>query len=279
MPITARPPTQELVNLVGALGGKWHGATAMCRCPSHADGEASLSLRQGDRGILVHCFAGCASDDVLRELRRVRPGQTYSRPVITEPRDPGLLITRMWSEGRPIAGTAAERYLLGRRLDPRFADLRYHPRCPKGAKPLTVFLPALLVGVRNDVGITAIQRIFLDLERGGYRDKMLIGETGTGSWRGMPVTDTLAIAEGYEDASAFMQLHGVPCWAALGAKRLGLLSVPATVSCVILAEDNGREGRKAGGIAFRAYRDQGLTVRRMPPPRRYGDWAEVLADQ
>ena len=152
MPITARPPTQELVNLVGALGGKWHCATAMCRCPSHADGEASLSLRQGDRGILVHCFAGCASDDVLRELRRVRPGQTYSRPVITEPRDPGLLITRMWSEGRPIAGTAAERYLLGRRLDPRFADLRYHPRCPKGAKPLTVFLPALLVGVRNTSG-------------------------------------------------------------------------------------------------------------------------------
>lgn len=279
MPITARPPTQELVNLVGALGGKWHGATAMCRCPSHADGEASLSLRQGDRGILVHCFAGCRSDDVLRELRRVRPGQNYSRPDISEPRDPGQLITRMWREGRPIADTPAERYLQGRRLDPSFADLRYHPRCPKGAKPLTVFLPALLVGVRSDAGITAIQRIFLAPDGEGYLDKMLIGETGTGSWRGMPATDTLAIAEGYEDASAFSQLNGIPCWAALGAKRLGLLSLPATVSTVILAEDNGREGRKAGAIAFRAYRDQGLTVRRMPPPRRYGDWAEVLEDQ
>ena len=276
MTITARQPSQELIDIVGALGGRWHGPAAMCRCPAHADQTASLSLRQGDKGILVHCFAGCQPEDVLRELTRIKPGRSYPRPETTAPRDPGMLVTRMWREGRPIRGTAAEDYLRGRKLDTHYADLRFHPRCAKGRKPLTVFLPALLVGVRGDLGIAAVQRIFLDLKTGGYTEKMLLGETGNGSWRGTAAEDTLAIAEGFETATAFTQLHGIPCWASLGAKRLGLLALPATVTTVILAEDNGAEGRKAGSRALHVYRDRGLTVRRMPPPKPFGDWADVL---
>src|SRR3546814_19020760 len=71
MPLTARRPSQELIDLVGALGGTWHGRTAMCLCPAHPDRTPSLSIRQGDRGILVTCFAGCDRDDVLLELRRL----------------------------------------------------------------------------------------------------------------------------------------------------------------------------------------------------------------
>jgi DNA primase len=73
MTLKANRPSQELVEVVAALRGKWHGSYAMCLCPAHADGEPSLSLRQENRGIVVHCFAGCQADDVLRELRRVRP--------------------------------------------------------------------------------------------------------------------------------------------------------------------------------------------------------------
>lgn len=72
MPYTALKPSQELVDIVGALGGTWHGYVASCRCPAHCDKTPSLSLRQGDRGILVTCFAGCDAEDVLRELRRVK---------------------------------------------------------------------------------------------------------------------------------------------------------------------------------------------------------------
>ena len=73
MRLVPRQPSQELVNLVGTLGGTWHGLTAMCRCPAHDDRTPSLSLRQGDRGVVVTCFAGCDREDVLRELGRVRP--------------------------------------------------------------------------------------------------------------------------------------------------------------------------------------------------------------
>ena len=37
----------------------------MARCPAHSDRSPSLSVRDtGDR-VLVHCFAGCATEDVL----------------------------------------------------------------------------------------------------------------------------------------------------------------------------------------------------------------------
>src|SRR5262249_40611886 len=39
-------------------------------CPCHHDREPSLSIRDGERGLLVHCFAGCDARDVLDELRR-----------------------------------------------------------------------------------------------------------------------------------------------------------------------------------------------------------------
>ncbi len=279
MPITALQPTSDLVNLVGTLGGRWLGRTAMCRCPGHADSTASLSLRQGDKGILVHCFAGCSSETVLRELRLIKSDKNYPIPKIPIALEPGALVARIWGEGRAVCGTPAEHYLQSRSLALDFVDLRYHPRCPKGRKPLTAFLPALLIGVRNDAGITAVQRTFLDLEHGGYTDKMLLGETGAGSWRGTPTEDTVAIAEGFETAAAFTQLQGIPCWASLGAKRLGALALPKSVTSVILAEDNGAVGHRAGEGALQIYESQGFAVRRMPPPERYGDWADVLEDQ
>lgn len=80
MPLTAKRPSQELVDIVVALRGTWNGYVAMWRCPAHADSDPSLSIRQGDRGILVTCFAGCCREAVLLELRRVRPGRHYAPP-------------------------------------------------------------------------------------------------------------------------------------------------------------------------------------------------------
>ena len=73
MPLVAHKPAQQLIDIVGTLGGRWTGYTALCRCPAHNDRTPSLSLRQGDRGVLVHCYAGCAREDVLRELGRIVP--------------------------------------------------------------------------------------------------------------------------------------------------------------------------------------------------------------
>ena len=44
-------------------GDKWSA-----KCPAHVDKSPSLSVREGDRGILVHCFSGCPIEDICTAL-------------------------------------------------------------------------------------------------------------------------------------------------------------------------------------------------------------------
>lgn len=78
MALVALKPTQQVVDIVGALGGTWRGYLAMGPCPAHQDATPSLSIRQGHEGILVHCFAGCDPEDVPREISPIKPGQRYA---------------------------------------------------------------------------------------------------------------------------------------------------------------------------------------------------------
>ena len=53
-----------------ALGGRWHGAYGMARCPAHDDRDPSLSVRDGVDGEPVfHCFAGCDWRNIKDVLR------------------------------------------------------------------------------------------------------------------------------------------------------------------------------------------------------------------
>lgn len=275
MPVTARRPSQDLVDIVGALGGRWSGYVAMCRCPAHSDSDPSLSLRQGDRGILVTCFAGCAREDVLRELSRVRSGRHYPIPEAHHSRRP-VTGAHIWEQAVDVAGTLAERYLGRRNLLPAPPDVRFHPRCPYMPKPKTVYLPALLIAVREIGKLTAIQRIFLDPVTADYIRKVMLGAPGTGAWRGRNGGSTLALAEGFETADAFTRMNSIPCWASLGARRLHQLVIPSGVSKLLIAEDNDAEGRRAAANAEAHYARPGLTIERAPPPAIYKDWAKAL---
>jgi len=275
MPLTARRPSQELVDIVGALGGRWAGYVAMCPCPAHNDSEPSLSIRQGDRGILVTCFAGCDRGDVLRELRRVRSGHHYPIPKPDHARRPGSG-EHIWAQAVDVSGTLAERYLARRNLLPAPPDIRFHPRCPYMPKPRTVFLPALLIPVREIRRLVAIQRIFLDPTTADYVRKVMLGMPGTGAWRGREGGSTLAIAEGFETADAFTRMNNIPCWASLGARRLDQLVVPSTVTKLLIAEDNDPEGRRAAAKAEERYARPGLNIERAPPPSIFKDWAKAL---
>lgn len=275
MPLTAKRPTQELVDIVGTLGGKWAGYVAMCRCPAHNDSNPSLSIRQGDRGVLVTCFAGCAREDVLRELGRVRSGHHYPIPDKGQFRRPSTG-AHIWDQAIEIPGTLAERYLDRRNLLPAPPDIRFHPRCPYMPKPRTVYQPALLVAVRETSQLVAIQRIFLDPGSADYVRKVMLGVPGTGAWRGRVGGTTLAIAEGFETADAFARIHNIPCWASLGARRLDQLVIPSGITTLLIAEDNDSEGRRAAASAEKAYSRPGLVIRRDPPPPAFKDWAKLL---
>lgn len=275
MPLTTRHPTQELIDLVGAIGGTWHGRTAMCLCPAHADSTPSLSLRQGDRGILVTCFAGCQREDILRELRRVPLRRHFSYTDSPAPQSGNA--NRLWDEALSVEGTLAARYLGSRYLAPITDDLRFHPRCPYRPKPWTSFHPALLVAVREGRRLTAVQRIFLDPQTATYRMKLMIGRPAHGAWQGGGQgSSILALAEGFETARAFTILNTLPCWASLGARRLDQVRLPDGLATLILASDNDAEGIRAADRAELAYARPGLTIERMPPPVGVKDWAKQL---
>ena len=56
---------ETLLSRVNGLK-KTSATTWMCKCPSHQDRLPSLSLRLvEDGGVLVNCFGGCSTEDVL----------------------------------------------------------------------------------------------------------------------------------------------------------------------------------------------------------------------
>jgi hypothetical protein len=274
MTLVARTPSQELVDLVGALGGTWRGHTAMCRCPVHADNTPSLSLRQGDRGLLVICFAGCNPLDILRELGQIHLGRRFERPAAA-PRSSTANIERLWDAAQPVGGTLANRYLASRFLLPIPNDVRFHPRCPLGPKPRTVFKPALLVGVREANRLVALQRIFLDPATASYTEKATLGTLGTGAWRGGGVGPTIGLAEGFETARAWSLLHDLPCWTTLGSRRFDSVTIPDCVTHLILAGDNDLAGRRAVSRSMIRYAVSGRTIT-IDIPVGFNDWAKVL---
>ena len=54
-------PLLEEIRSVGA--GKWKA-----RCPAHADRSPSLSLKQTEDRILIRCWAGCSSSEIVAAL-------------------------------------------------------------------------------------------------------------------------------------------------------------------------------------------------------------------
>lgn len=61
------------------LGGRREGAAYLCHCPVKGHGKGrgdrrpSLGVSDGDKALVVHCFAGCASTAVLAALRSLSP--------------------------------------------------------------------------------------------------------------------------------------------------------------------------------------------------------------
>lgn len=271
MTLIALRPTQQTVDIVASLRGEWHGSYAMCRCPAHNDCKPSLSLRQGKNGILVHCFAGCDAEDILREIARVKPLRGTPMPDFKEQRSSGNAL-RLWEEGRAVSGTLAEHYLNRRNLAPTLPDIRYHPRCPLGRKPDTRFLPALLIALREGGQIRAIQRIIINPQTHWHAGKYMLSRPQGACWRPSFTGSVLALAESFEDAAGFTALHGIPCWSAFGSERLPRITLPNTIDTLIIAEDNNAAGRKGAINAIKAHRRPGLSiVRRSPKP--FEDWA------
>ncbi len=221
------------------------------------------------------CFAGCDAGEVLRELGRIAISGHFAPPLLRQAAR-AANIERLWAEALSVPGTLGERYLASRHLLPMPGDVRFHPRCPHGPKPHTVFKPALLVAVREGQRLVALQRIFLDPETAVYTQKATLGALGGGAWRGGGIGRSLGLAEGFETARAWTLLNQLPCWATLGSRRFGLAAIPDSVTELILAADNDLAGRRAVRRAAACYAREDRLIR-ADIPVGAKDWAELLA--
>ena len=275
--------------MVERLGGEWHQRGGMCRCPAHDDRTPSLSVRVGERRLLFHCFAGCDTRAVIRALEALRlhmrdaPSRQGGR--VWTPADPGRqnrgAASRLWSAARPIEGSPAEAYLRSRGLAPTASDLRYHPRTPYGQGTQAIFRPAMLAAVRDDSGLVAVHRTFLDLSPARLADlplpKRALGRPGQGAVRLRPPHERmLGLAEGVETAMAATELTGVPCWATLGTERFAHVALPASVTQLILFLDNDSGGRRAEKLAREAHCGTNVEIEARYPQTRGADWNDVL---
>jgi putative DNA primase/helicase len=274
--------------IVEALGGTWSRSRGMCCCPAHDDRTPSLSITLGKRAILVHCFAGCANEAVMQGLAKVgvrisdlfdgKGSLVTSRPR-EEVADRNAL--RLWRGAAPFAGSPAERYLAGRGIMISSPDLRFHPRMPLGPKGAVRFLSALVAAVRNDAGVLALHRTFLDPGSDSLaafdQPKRALGSLGSGAVRlAWPRGGCLGLAEGVESALSAMQLFGTACWATLGNERFGLVTIPESVRELHLFVDNDAGGLLAEERAREAYACEGRRIVTRRPERTDDDWNDVL---
>jgi hypothetical protein len=203
----------------------------------------------------------------------------------------------LWLAGQPIPGTPADAYLAGRGI--RLADLgrapgalRFHPAvwCAERAGEH----PAMLAAIQQGGEFIGVHRTYLAPRPGGgwgkapiRAPKKVLGQHAGGCiplWRGAsgrplreaPEGDTVAIAEGIEDALT-IALH-CPDWrviACISAGNLGGVALPPAIGTVVLCCD--RDGENPGVLAARGkaiarYRAEGRSVREALPPEGFKDF-------
>lgn len=282
-------------DLTLALGGRWYrrrGAAPCSVCqPERRKGQNALSLADGDKGLVLHCWkSGCSFRDILAAAG-VTSG-TYQAP------DPAELARRraeakaeaerkarqaldVWREAQSITGTCAETYLRGCGITCALPDtLRFHPECWHGATAQR--LPALVARVEGAEGF-AVHRTYLRADGTGKADvepaKAMLGGVQGGAVRLSEGPGPLVVAEGIETALSLpcgLLRAPVTTWAALSASGLRALRLPPMPGEIIVAMDNDATGLGAGqDLAARAYR-QGWKVSTLTPPEGANDWNDFL---
>lgn len=290
----------EITRALGSAhrSGEWWRA----RCPAHGSQGATLALRDGDRGLVVYCHAGCTRDQVIAELHRL--GLVDHAAMPASPPDPAEIERRRAADERdrrrriaealdfwrhetePVAPrSAVARYWQSRGLalpiPPTIRASRNWLRHPEGgSRPVMV---ALVEHVAE--GPVAIHRTWLAIDGSGKaafcEPRRGLGPVKGGVVRLAPAGELLMVGEGIETTAAARTATGSLGWAALsagGIEALILPPLPLAATVVILADnDENGHGERAARTAAARWLADGRQVRLAMPPEPGTDFADVLA--
>ena len=243
-------------------------------CPCHEDRVASAAIRDSDG--LVTCFAGCPRAEVMAALDTLGfTDNSKAAPQVADNYEVRIRSAqREWEDaGAPSWFSSEDRAQVEARsraqveayLQRRFISLP--PPWSLRKWGMNGFIAAIQ---QLDGRVTAVHT------KSVGRKGVIRGWLGSGAVQLAPPCDgELGLAEGIESAMSATQLHDLPCWATLGARRLDAIDLPSCVRRVHLFADNDEAGRAAVERAKRRYTNQLLPVRTWWPPEGQ-DWNDVL---
>ncbi|MEW6020389.1 MAG: toprim domain-containing protein [Pseudomonadota bacterium] len=235
------------VRLAGPKAGKWADAAT------------------GEHGDLLDLIAANQKLDRFSEVLDEARGflavpSPVTAPSPAAPTGSPEAARRLFTAGRPLRGTPAERYLRARGLTRLRSSrwLRYHPHCFHRAQDGDSAWPALLAAVTDLTGsVQGLQRLWLT--RSGGKAPLADPRKAMGHLLGHAVrfgeaTEVLAAGEGLESVLSIREpLPWMPAAAALSAAHLAALRLPASVRRLYVIVDDDPAGRRAAGrLAERA---------------------------
>ena len=294
-----------LRNIVRALGGDLYagGRRANVPYPGHSPADRSLSILSDNGRIVVSCFGAGDWKEALGHLRDLGLIDRGNRPIgvglptlgsfppVLSRREKAETARAIWEAGRPLDGTLAETHL---RLRHIIGDLpgpyaaRFHTAVPLSAyrtEPWIATRPALLVAIRDAGGaFTGVEVTYLRAN-GRRADELRIPRKHIGrvpagcAVRIDPAAADMLVAEGFVTALSARARFGLPAWALLSTRNLRAWSAPPGVRSVLIAGDNGADGRRSAGVLAERLEAQGLRTRLAFPDERYSDWNDAVVER
>jgi putative DNA primase/helicase len=282
--------------IIAALRG--NASTGMCRCPAHDDTTPSLSVAEGDSGVVVFkCHAGCSQEAVMDALharglwgqkkdaatpksRRAQEHDTDEKAFERFRRAMSILRAAAREKAGPVA------YLKHRGLTlvPENARLL---SAAESARVTGWDRPAMVLPILDNAELLMGAHVTL-LTRDGAKNardeqgksvRRSFGKVKGGmiKFGGLSYNPDkpLIVAEGAETALAAAELTGLPAIAAVSAVNLEAIVLPPC-SEVIVAADNDPTGREAAEAAADRLAVPGRTVRLAVAPGHGKDWNDLL---
>ena len=150
----------DINDVLSKLSGvKKAGAGYTAQCPAHEDNHNSLSINNGEKGILLHCHAGCSIERVAEALGVTKNELFYDKIPSNSPdwNNPEAEYIYTDKDGNPIHKTI--RY--GKQYIPSFGQKAYKDgkwvNGLEGIKSMLYNLPAVVKAVEQGTPILIVE--------------------------------------------------------------------------------------------------------------------------
>ena len=226
-----------------------HGQQYMALCPAHGDRNPSLAISEGERGkILVHCHAGCPTDNVLlavglseTDLFPSRMEVVDSLQVVKFPPD---LSSKAKRFSKKLTADSMGMLQLDRSLEQEVIQRYELGEDEEGAITIPIYEGGTVVDIRHWLPVS--------LRGKGNRPKIRSHMSGSGGSRLFPedqlAHNELVFCEGELDALCLIS-NGIPAFTLTSGATTGLTAEQAALlkgKRITLCMDNDEAGRQGG---------------------------------